>query len=128
MLLYLFYTVQCDSMFWHFPYTTFSDLVLILGSSQKPNIPLPSIVPKAETLELEHQVNVHELFSPSSPKETPVEQVTEQTNKTATNDQENNSTDMTELVEQEEGKIDFFNLCSIRLMDMLLNAIIDCIS
>ena len=85
---------------------------LILGSSQKPNIPLPSIVPKAETLELEQQVNVHELFSPSSPKETPVEQVTEQTNKTTTDDQENISADMAELVEQEEGKIDFFfDLC-----------------
>jgi len=39
------------------------------SSSQKPNIPLPSIVPKAETLEVDSQQNVHDLFSPSSPKE-----------------------------------------------------------
>ena len=38
-------------------------------TGKKPNIPLPSIVPKAETLEHDQQDDVDDLFSPSSPRE-----------------------------------------------------------
>ena len=43
-------------------------LVCLEHASSGPNIPLPSIVPKAETMEVDQQENVDDLFSPNSPQ------------------------------------------------------------
>ena len=53
--------------------------IILVVSGKKPNIPLPSIVPKAETLENDQQDDVGDLFSPSSPHEN-VHKLLEQSN------------------------------------------------
>lgn len=60
----------CDLSFYEHVCGSIGDILsCALGSGTEPVIPLPSVVPKAETLDLDQQEDISTLFSPQSPGE-----------------------------------------------------------